>query len=303
MNKQDVGMTGLRVGIFGKGGAGKSTCLVLLARALQERGYQVCVLDADSTNFGLARALGVSRVPDALIEYFGGMVFSGGAVTCPVDDPTRLSHNEISLGDLPERYYARNEEGVVYMAAGKLSDKGPGAGCDGPIVKIARDLKVHPGSEPNITLVDFKAGFEDTARGAVINLDWALVVVDPTTASINMAGHMRDIIEQIKNGGVPATAHIDDPSLVETANAMYRNARIKDALFVLSRIPNQETESFMKDRLKEKGLRPVGVFYEDRVIADAWMRGAPFVSGGDAAARIVREIEKAELEKESTKAL
>ena len=52
-----------RIGVFGKGGSGKSTVTVLLARALVARGYDVCVLDADSTNVGLHRALGLNESP------------------------------------------------------------------------------------------------------------------------------------------------------------------------------------------------------------------------------------------------
>jgi len=42
-----------RIGILGKGGSGKSTTTVLLAKAVRDSGYQVCVLDADSTNTGM----------------------------------------------------------------------------------------------------------------------------------------------------------------------------------------------------------------------------------------------------------
>jgi len=48
-------LNGKRIGLFGKGGAGNSTVIVLLDRALCEYGYSVCVLDADSTNIGLFR--------------------------------------------------------------------------------------------------------------------------------------------------------------------------------------------------------------------------------------------------------
>jgi hypothetical protein len=87
---RDIPLQGCRLGIFGKGGSGKSTLAVLLARALNARGYEACILDADSTNVGLHQALGVPWPPRPLIEHFGGMVFSGGNVTCPVDDPTPL---------------------------------------------------------------------------------------------------------------------------------------------------------------------------------------------------------------------
>ena len=59
MAENDRTLAGKRIGVFGKGGAGKSTVTVLLARALRERGYAVCVLDADSTNIGLSQALGL----------------------------------------------------------------------------------------------------------------------------------------------------------------------------------------------------------------------------------------------------
>ncbi len=57
MDENERVLMGERIGILGKGGAGKSTLVVLLACVLRRRGYPVCVLDADSTNIGLHRAL------------------------------------------------------------------------------------------------------------------------------------------------------------------------------------------------------------------------------------------------------
>lgn len=81
----------MKIGTFGKGGSGKSTLVVLLAEALARRGHRVTVLDADSTNQGLSGALGIDDAPRSLMDYFGGAVFQGGSVTCPVDDPTPLA--------------------------------------------------------------------------------------------------------------------------------------------------------------------------------------------------------------------
>jgi CO dehydrogenase nickel-insertion accessory protein CooC1 len=70
-------LAGMRIGVFGKGGAGKSTAVVLLANELQHRGYLVCILDADSTNLGFPLVLGIDGLPEPLMKYYGGTVFAG----------------------------------------------------------------------------------------------------------------------------------------------------------------------------------------------------------------------------------
>ncbi|MEJ2215999.1 MAG: P-loop NTPase [Gemmatimonadota bacterium] len=267
-------LAGLRLGVFGKGGAGKSTVTVFLARALQSLGYSVLVLDADSTNLGLASALGADRDPAPLLEYFGGMVFSGGMVTCPVDDPTPLAGAELWLEDLPRRYVGRTAAGVHVLSAGKLGALGPGAGCDGPVAKIARDLRVS-GHGPNpVMLVDYKAGFEDAARGALTTLDWVIVVVDPTTAALQLARHMAGMVAEIRRGVPPATRHLDSSVLIEMATRLFREARIRGVLSVLNRVPTPGTEAYLRTALKGSGARVVGVFDEDAAIAEQWLRGA-----------------------------
>jgi hypothetical protein len=104
------------------------------------------------------------------------MVFSGGRVTCPVDDPTPLAGAKIQVAQLPAKYYSRNDEGILFLAAGKIGD--PGAGCDGPVAKIARDLTLEQNAEHPVTLIDFKAGFEDSARGAVTSVEVALQIAN-----------------------------------------------------------------------------------------------------------------------------
>jgi CO dehydrogenase maturation factor len=196
-----------RIGVFGKGGAGKTTVVVLLAKALTDCGYDVCVLDADSTNVGVHQAMGLDESPVPLMQYYGGTVFSGGAVTCPVDDPTSLPQAEVFLDELPQKYHVQNREGISLLVAGKIGGQGPGAWCDGPVSKIARDVKIHRRGEHLVTLVDFKAGIEDTARGVITSLDWAIVVVDPSNASIQMAADMWHMVDQIRAGVLPATDH------------------------------------------------------------------------------------------------
>jgi CO dehydrogenase nickel-insertion accessory protein CooC1 len=295
---KEKNLCGKRIGIFGKGGSGKSTVAVLLAKSLKNNGYEVSVLDADSTNVGLSQALGIKQSPEPLLDYFGGMVFSGGAVTCPVDDPTPLARADIAIEDLPAVYDGRSPDGIRLFIAGKMGDKGPGAGCDGPIAKIARDFKPQYDGKQPVTLVDFKAGFEDSARGNVVSLDWIVVVVDPTVAAVQMAINMRDMVDQLKAGGLPATAHLAFPELVELAYQLYRDAKVQGVLFILNKVRDELTERFLRDRLSKEGIEPLGIIHDTPALSLAWLMGEPLIQtpAQIEADRIVEAIETADYE-------
>jgi len=265
-------LSGLRIGVFGKGGSGKSTVTVFLAESLRMLGYSVFVLDADSTNVGLSKALGIPHEPLPLLEYFGGMVFSGGRVTCPVDDPAPLEGASIVLGELPAGYAVQNRDGIWLLSGGKLGHLGPGAGCDGPIAKIARDLRATAGGSNEVMLLDYKAGFEDSARGALTSIDWALAVIDPTTAALQMAIHLGRMVEDIRSGVPPATRHLEAEA-AEQAVRLFREARVRGVLSILNRVRDEETERYVRRALENDGAPIVGVLGEDESIQGQWLRG------------------------------
>jgi CO dehydrogenase maturation factor len=276
MPDKEMSLVGKRIGIVGKGGAGKSTVTFLIAKALRRRNYEVCILDADSTNVGFNKILDLPSPPKSLIEFFGGMVFSGGLVTCPVDDPTPLPNSELALEEIPGEYYVQNQDGIMMLAAGKIGDLGPGAGCDGPINKIARDVRIlYKGRKP-VTLVDFKAGFEDSARGAITSLDWVLTVVDPTHAAIQMAIQMKNMVAQLKAGVPPATEHLESQELVQLAVKLFKETEICDVLAILNRIRDSEMEEYIRSKLLEGGVETIGSIHDDPSITASWLKGIPF---------------------------
>lgn len=287
-------LAGTRLGIFGKGGAGKSTLTVMLAEALRRSGYPVLVLDADSTNVGLARALGIDRAPSPLLEHYGGMIFSGGRVTCPVDDPTPLEEAELALADLSPEFVSRNPDGVWLLVAGKLGSLGPGAGCDGPIVKIARDLRVTDVALTGVTLVDYKAGFEDSARGALTSLDLALAVVDPTAAALQLAIHLARMVAAIRAGVPPATRHLPTPELAALAVRLFRETRLRGTGAVLNRVTDTDTERYLRQALEAADVPILGVLEEDPRIQGQWLRGERIRSDRllRGAAAVVRHLEE-----------
>jgi CO dehydrogenase maturation factor len=279
MTESALPLAGMRVGLVGKGGSGKSTVAILLCRALRARGYEVCMLDADSTNVGTHLALGITEPPRSLLDYFGGMIFMGGAVSCPVDDPRPLANAHIDLDTLPAEYSGQSPCGIHLLAAGKIGEFGPGAGCDGPIAKIARDLRLEGVGLPPIMVVDFKAGFEDTARGAFTGLDWLLVVVDPSTAAIQMAIHMQNLLHKVRQGVPPATSHMDDPDLIELATMLFRRSNVRGPLGILNRIRDLEEEALLRAALEDKGIQLVGCLQEDSQVRKSWLRGQPLPDG------------------------
>jgi CO dehydrogenase nickel-insertion accessory protein CooC1 len=293
MNTKGKVLAGRRIGLFGRGGSGKSTCTVLLAKALAEAGYTVCVLDADSTNEGLPQALGADHTPAPLLDFFGGTVFSGGPVTCPVDDPVPLEGSSIVLAQLPSQFVAQTAEGIRVLQAGKMGPLGLGAGCDGPMTKIARDLTFQTEGLAPVTVIDFKAGIEDVSRGVITQLDWVVVVMDPSYAAVQAAATMQTLLDEMRAGHLPATRHLASAELVELTQRSYREARTQGALYVLNKIPDQDTEYQLWQRLLQTGIHPTAVIPDDPALRQAWLEAAPLESGPARAeaAKIVRALE------------
>jgi CO dehydrogenase maturation factor len=246
-------LAGRRILVCGKGGSGKSSLVTLLARALDDRGYQVLALDGDASNpGGLSRLmLGLSEPPEPLMDFFGGR----GCVTCPVDDPspltrkddrTPLTEKNIQLQEI-DPHCIRDAHGVMLMQVGKIN--APLEGCDGPMSKISRDLVVRGEA---VMLIDVEAGIEHFGRGVERNVDMVIVVVDPSYESFSIAKRVAGFCDEMKK--TPCRA-------------------------ILNKVSTAEIERQMRDALNERQVGILGVVHQDPLVARAGLTGDVLDSG------------------------
>jgi CO dehydrogenase maturation factor len=267
-------LRGLRILVCGKGGCGKSTTVALATEVLSDKGYQVHVLDGDASNLGLYWMLGFERNPEPLMDFYGGKQFSGGKVTCPVDDPTPLSRGEISLDELPDKYYVE-KKGIVFFRSGKIEKVFEG--CDGPESKITRDFRV-PGE--HVTLIDMGAGLEHFGRGVGISANGVIVVIDPNSTSLLFAKAAKDMVGEIKKGANPAVAHLGQAGAVAEARKLAGSSKLEYLWVILNRIRSEKVESLMRARLTDYGVELIGSIREDPEILESSLERSSFKESG-----------------------
>ena len=119
----------MKVLICGKGGSGKSTLSALIAMALKNRGYRILLVDADESNHGLHRLLGIAH-PVSLMDSLGGKkgfrqmkasAFPQTLDTVPFKERIRI--NEIPGDCITE------SDGIKLLVVGKIHHFGEGCAC------------------------------------------------------------------------------------------------------------------------------------------------------------------------------
>jgi CO dehydrogenase maturation factor len=212
----------MKVAVTGKGGVGKTTVAVSLARALRDLGHAVVAVDADpDTN--LAGTLGY-RGPDitplvklkALIqERVGGGDSWGGFL--------RMNPR---VDDIPQEFGVV-VDGIRVLVMGTI-DRGR-RGCACPENVLLREVLNHLilDTQQDV-VVDMEAGVEHLGRGTAEGVDLMLVVVEPGWASLQTAGRVAALAADlgIKRIGVVANriaseadlsfvrTHLSDPPLL-----------------------------------------------------------------------------------------
>lgn len=253
-----------KIVVCGKGGAGKSSIVALLAAALRARGKRVLVVDADESNPGLYRLLGLASRPEPLMNLLGGkrsIAKSYRGEVAPANDT--LLHERVALADLPAEYRSQ-ADGVTLVAIGKILQSNEGCAC--AMGTLSREfLRRLTLAEDEVALVDTEAGIEHFGRGIEQGVDGVLVVVEPSYDAIELAGQIQGMAVEM---GLPG------------------------ALAVLNKAPDAATAAILRAELAARGLAVAGEIAYDPAVAAAGLSGRPVGDGaaGCAAAAVAERL-------------
>jgi CO dehydrogenase maturation factor len=173
---------GLKIAVAGKGGSGKTTVSVLLAKILSDDGQKVLLVDLDSDP-NLANALGISaggapplvRRTDLIAERTGSTGEPGGMF---ILNP--------SVSDIAGTHALKCSGRVSLLPVGTIESAGEGCFC--PQTAFVRALVRRLVLEKDESVIlDLEAGLEAFGRAAVEELDLLVIVVEAGMRSVETA--------------------------------------------------------------------------------------------------------------------
>lgn len=189
----------MKLGVAGKGGAGKTVLVGLLARAFAEQGRNVLAVDLD-VNPGLAVSLGLAPddtpLPEEAVEERTGAAYGW-----------TLSRR-LTPAEAVRRYGIPAGPRVMYLGFGNI------ASAIHPLrqyITAVRHVAEHFDEPDWVVITDLGAGPTPVFEGQVRGVSLALVVAEPTVASalgaeriLSMLHHDRTPAELVENKAVSA---------------------------------------------------------------------------------------------------
>lgn len=186
----------MKIMICGKGGSGKSTVCALIASAMNKKGRNVLLLDADESNIGLYRMLGL-EMPTPLMDSLGGKKgFREKTQTSGISlgGPPKIFPDKMTPENLPKACVAAKES-IRIISLGKIHHFNEGCAC--PMGRLFgmffSSLVINP---EDLVIIDTAAGVEHFGRGLERNCDRIFCVVDPSYESVMMAGRVQKLAKE-----------------------------------------------------------------------------------------------------------
>lgn len=177
----------MKLGVVGKGGAGKTAVAALLARAYAQEGRRVLAVDTDS-NPNLALNLGLDPAAADQVPVLPRSLVVG-------------SDGSLSPSQLVAEYGADTPAGVTLLHATSITDAGSGCLCASH-TSVRSLLGAALEEQADATVVDMEAGLEHLTRsgGTLAYADVLLAVMDPTWKAAQAVVRTRDLAEEL---GIP----------------------------------------------------------------------------------------------------
>jgi CO dehydrogenase maturation factor len=172
----------MKLAITGKGGAGKTTVAVFLAKYLAEQGQQVVLIDADpDANTAMTLGLDPSEEPEPVSELKELIAERTGAKGTGGEFFTLNPR----VDDIPDRYAVR-VDGIRLLRMGRLARGGSGCFCpENAFLKSLLSYLVFHEDQP--VILDMEAGVEHLGRGTAQGMQRMIVVVEPGRRSVQTA--------------------------------------------------------------------------------------------------------------------
>jgi CO dehydrogenase maturation factor len=222
----------IRIIVAGKGGSGKSTTVALLAKLALKRGRHVVVVDADESNPGIRRMLGVSESSPTLIDIIGGRTHAFGTLK---DAPSE--EVQAAVRSVMEKSGSRV---LSVVEVGKIREAGSGCAC--PHGVIAREILSYRFKGDTLVILDTEAGVEHFGRGVDALAEMLLFVVDPSYEALELCQEAKRLADNI---GLEFRA-------------------------ILNKVGDERTVAFMKGELARRDIRVEGsIPYDDDLFQSA----------------------------------
>ncbi|UCE04677.1 MAG: AAA family ATPase [bacterium] len=222
--------------ITGKGGTGKSTIAALIIRWLSEhKSKSILAVDADA-NVNLNDLLGVD-----IKETIGA-----------IREEMRASVNSIPDGMTKQQFLEYKIHSTLIetpnfdlIAMGR--PEGPGCYCYAN--NLLRDILKTLSDNYEYVIVDNEAGMEHLSRRTTQNIDYLLIISDPSIRGIQTAGKINRLLEELKT-------------------------RVKKKYLILNRVRNSNLQQINKI-IEDEGLRFLYSIPEDQELLELDQMGQP----------------------------
>jgi len=182
------------IALAGKGGTGKTTIAALLIRYLiEERSGSILAIDADpSSNLNLVLGMEVEQTVGDIREGMLDLVQSSGALAGSM--PGGMSKQEYL--DYQIQMALVEDERVDLLAMGR--PEGPGCYCAAN--QMLRIILDRIAANYDYVVMDNEAGMEHLSRRTTRNVDYLLLVTDPTQRGLIAAQRMREMVPELDIG-------------------------------------------------------------------------------------------------------